>query len=368
MFLDFKLLANPYISSLIPYKPGKPIEEVERNLGITSVIKLASNENPLGSSPKGVSAAVKALGKANIYPDGGCFQLKEKLAKHLNVKRNMLTIGNGSENTLEIIINSFLNNETSAIVSEFAFLTIPILLKRNNVELITVAEKNYRHDVDAIINSIKTNTRMIFIVNPNNPTGTYTTITELKHLLESIPPKILVVVDEAYYEYVNKADYPNTIKLQQQYPNLIIQRTFSKVYGLAALRAGYVISSPTIAEILNKAKLPFNVNAIASAAAKEALDDKVFIEKSINLNIVGLQQLQEGFEFQNIEYIESVGNFITFKVKGKASAIYKKLLQFGIIVRPLDAYNMEDFLRVTVGTCEQNDKFLQALKIILEEV
>ncbi len=362
METDYRLLANAHISNLTPYQPGKPIEEVERELGITSAIKLASNENPLGASVFALAAAQKALGKAHIYPDGGCFTLKNSLAKFLHVNTDQLTMGNGSENVLELIIKAYLTHTSSAVISQYAFLTIPLLIKSYGAELIVTPAKEFRHDTAGMLQSIKSTTKIIFVVNPNNPTGTYTTSAELLHLLDNVPRNILVVLDEAYNEYISRDDYPDSLALLKKYPNLIITRTFSKAYGLAALRLGFAISSPEIADILNRARLPFNVNSIVAAAAQAALEDQDHITNSILLNNVGMEQVELGLKSLHIDYIPSLGNFIALNTKQNASDVYQRLLLKGVIVRPLGAYDMPFYIRVTIGTTEQNERFLAALK------
>lgn len=363
---DYRTLANHYIRDLTPYQPGKPIEELERELGITGSIKLASNENALGPSPKAILAASEALFKSHYYPDGGCFELKQTLSQFLSIESKQLTIGNGSENILEIIIKSYLGNQDEAIISEYAFLTIPLLIKSYNGKIIKVPAKNYGHDIEQMIKAVTDKTRLIFIVNPNNPTGTYTSSTDLILLLESIPSNVMVVIDEAYYEYIQTSDYPNTLALLATYPNLIVTRTFSKVYGLAALRLGYAVSSPDIADILNRARLPFNVNAIAAIAARAALHDRDHLARTIKMNQQGMQQLEEGFKKMLMEYIPSLGNFMTINVKQNAMVLYQKLLHKGVIVRPLVAYDMPSHLRITIGTSEQNERFLEALQSVIE--
>ena len=358
---DASALANSYIAELTPYQPGKPIEEVERELGIKSAIKLASNENPLGASPLAIKAAIDALQKMHFYPDGGCFELKKALAAFLNVDANQLTLGNGSENVLEIIVKAYLAPGDAAVISQYAFLTIPLLIKSYGAELIVVPAKQFGHDIEKMAAAVTDKTRLLFIVNPNNPTGTYTTQQELVYLLNSIPKHVIVVVDEAYHEYISQQDYPDTIALLQQYPNLIISRTFSKAYGLAALRLGYAVSSPELAQILNRARLPFNVNLIADVAARAALQDQEHIRRSVELNQKGMVQLRAGLDQLHVKYIPSLGNFITMNV-GKAVDVYQKLLLEGVIVRPLGAYDMPNFIRVTIGTIEQNKRFLGALE------
>lgn len=365
MSFDFKMLANNYISNLTPYQPGKPIEELERELGITSSIKLASNENALGASPKALLAAQLQLTKAHIYPDGGCFSLKKTLAHFLKVDTNQLTIGNGSENILEIIIKSYLCNNDAAVVSEYAFITIPLLVKSRGAELIKVPALHYGHDIPAMIQAVTEKTRIVFIVNPNNPTGTHISHGQLKLLLDSISPRILVVLDEAYSEYISLSDYPDSLNLLKLYPNLLITRTFSKIYGLAGLRLGYAISSHEIADILNRARLPFNVNSIAIAAGEAAILDQTHVKQTIAMNNEGMAQIIAGFKQFDVDYIPSIGNFISFDVKTNAADIYQKLLHQGVIVRPLAPYGLFSHLRVTIGTSEQNERFLKALQIVL---
>lgn len=361
---DFCDLANPSIRTLTPYKPGKPIEELERELGISGSIKLASNENPLGPSPKAIAAAKLALETAHIYPDGAYFELKQMLAKKHNVLSAQITVGNGSENTLELICKSYLSAGDSAVISQHAFLTIPILIKSYGGIIKQAKAVNWGHNVDNMLLAVDGKTRLLFLVNPNNPTGTYTNRTDLLKLLDNIPSHIIVVLDEAYHEYINKADYADTIALLNQYPNIIISRTFSKAYGLAALRVGYTISSPEIADILNRARLPFNVNQIAVKAACAALQDNDHIRKTIELNNAGMQQLETGLTSAAIDYIPSLGNFITINV-GDGPKVYERLLHEGVIVRPLTAYEMPAHIRVTIGTESENQRFLTSLQKIM---
>lgn len=360
--INFKELANPNIRNLVPYQPGKPIEEVQRELGLTDIIKLASNENPLGPSPKALKAAQEALLKMQLYPDGGCYELKAALAKFLNVASEQLTIGNGSENIIEVIIKAYLSPQHSAITSQYAFVTIPLLIKASGAKLISVPAVHWGHDIHGMIAAFEPETRIIFVVNPNNPTGTYTNSEDFLRLLNSIPSNVIIVSDEAYLEYIRANDFPDTLKLLKQYPNLIICRTFSKIFGLAGLRVGYSISSPEIADILNRARLPFNVNSIAQAAACAALLDEDHVKQSILVNQNGMLQLEEGLKKLKISYIPSLGNFITIEVGQESQKIYQRLLEQGIIVRPLVPYGMEHHLRVTVGTAEQNERFLMALE------
>lgn len=363
---DFRELANHSIRHLTPYQPGKPIEEVERELGITSSIKLASNENPLGASEQVMQAATQALRQAHIYPDGGQYELKQALSAYLNLPPEQITVGNGSENILELIVKAYLHRDDSAVISEFAFLTIEILIRAAGANLKVASASQWGHNIDNMIKAIDDKTRIVFLVNPNNPTGTYTNKSDFEKLLASVPPHVVIVIDEAYSEYIDRQDYPQALSYLASYPNLIITRTFSKVYGLAALRLGYAISSPEIADILNRARLPFNVNSIVAKAGCAALQDQEHVVKSVSLNKKGMRQVEDGLKQQNMSYIPSIGNFITIDV-GDGKTIYQKLLQEGVIVRPLHAYNMPRHIRVTIGTHEQNERFLTALKIVMGE-
>jgi histidinol-phosphate aminotransferase len=360
MKIDFRTLANSGLRDLTPYQPGKPIEELERELGITQSIKLASNENPLGPSPNVILAVQQVLQNAHFYPDGGCFEIKQAIAKHLSVNPEQVTVGNGSENVLELIVKAYLHKGDSAVISQYAFLTIPILIQSYGVIANVVTANGWAHDIVSMIKAIDEKTRVIFLVNPNNPTGTYTNESDFQMLMESVPPHVIVVVDEAYAEYISEPDYPKALDYLTRYPNLIITRTFSKVYGLAALRLGYAISSPDIADILNRARLPFNVNSIAAKAACAALHDQEHVRKSVELNKVGMAQLHEGLKNMKLKAIPSIGNFLTVDVND-GPTMYQQLLLEGVIVRPLKAYGMPRHIRVTIGTTQQNERFLRTL-------
>jgi histidinol-phosphate aminotransferase len=367
MKINFRALANSGVRNLIPYQPGKPVEELERELGIVSSLKLASNENPLGASPKAIAAAEEALLHAHIYPDGNCFELKQQLAQFLAVEPEQLTLGNGSENVLELIVKAYLQQEDTAVISQYAFLTIPLLIACYGASIKVAPANKWGHDIPEMLNAMDDKTRVLFLVNPNNPTGTYINEKDFRMLMESVPPHVLVIIDEAYFEYRQGADYPNTMESLSRYPNMVIVRTFSKIYGLAALRLGYAISSIEIADMLNRARLPFNVNTIAAKAGCAALEDQEHVKASILLNQQGMQQVESRLLEWGINYIPSMGNFITFEVND-AAEVYQKLLYEGVIVRPLNAYEMPNHIRVTIGTHEQNERFLNALQKILFRV
>lgn len=361
MEIDFNALAQPSIRNLTPYQAGKPIEELERELKITSAVKLASNENPLGASPHALAAATTAIQQTHIYPDANYFELKKILSEFLAVTPHHITVGNGSENILQIIAKAYIQQHDTAILSQYAFMTIKLILQSLGANIKTIPAEQWGHDINGMINAIDDKTRIVFLVNPNNPTGTYVNSEKFHELIQSVPPYVLLVVDEAYSEYIQQADFPDTLSYLERYPNLIITRTFSKVYGLAGLRIGYALSSPIIADILNRARLPFNVNSIGAKAAIAAIHDQEHVQKSVLLNHQGMKQLEAGLKQLGLSFIPSLGNFITIDV-GEGVSLFQKLLLEGVIIRPLKAYDMPKHIRVTVGTYEQNQRFLTALQ------
>lgn len=356
---------NKAILDTLPYQAGKPIEEVEREFGLTNIIKLASNENALGTSPLAMKAAIDAIKQIHIYPDANYKKLRDMIAEFNHVAPHNIVVGNGSENCMDFLIKAFLNNNSNAIVDQYCFATIKILIKAKNAKLIQVPSINYRQNIAATIKAVDKHTKIIFVVNPNNPTGTYATHDELVYLLDNISPAILVTCDEAYFEYVDKPDYPKTLQLIQQYPNLVISRTFSKIFGLAGLRLGYLIANHEIIDILNRSRLPFNVNSCAVAAGIGALSDKEFLQHTKQTNTAGLEQITAGVIKLGLEYIPSVANFITINVKKNSMKIFNELLQKGVIVRPLVPYDLPHHIRVTIGNYEQNDRFLNTLAEVL---
>ncbi len=365
-------LAVPGVRKLTPYQPGKPICELERELGIAGIVKLASNENPLGPSPKALQAARRGLDELHLYPDGGGFELKAALAAKLGINPAQITLGNGSNDVLELAARAFLSPETSAVFSAHAFAVYPIVTQAvGAASRVTPAHDGsrgprYGHDLDAMAERVDENTRLIFIANPNNPTGTYLRRDELRRFLERVPDEVLVVVDEAYFEYVSVPDYPNALEWLGDFPNLIVTRTFSKAYGLAGLRAGYAVSSEAIADLLNRVRQPFNVNAVALKAATAALSDEEHLRRTVLLNHAGLEQLAEAFDARGLAYIPSVGNFIAVDMGRPAAPLYEALLREGFIVRPIANYGLPNHLRVTVGTTEENRAFLAALDRVLD--
>jgi histidinol-phosphate aminotransferase len=364
MAFDAFKLAVPGVRSLQPYIPGKPIEELEREYGVTNVIKLASNENPLGPSPKALAAAQAALTEIARYPDGGGFALKRALATKLDVLPAQITLGNGSNDILEFAARTFVTAQDEVVFSQHAFAVYPIVTRAVDARAVEVPARDWGHDLAAMHAAITARTRLIFIANPNNPTGTWLRSDELREFLDHVPESVVVVVDEAYFEYVEESAYPDSIAWLARYPNLICARTFSKIYGLAGLRVGYGVSSPAVADLLNRVRQPFNVNSIAQAAALAALDDSAHLDKARRVNTDGMQQLVKGFEQLGLAYIPSAGNFVCVEV-GDAGRVYENLLRAGVIVRPVANYGMPRHLRVTVGLANENQRFLDALKKIL---
>jgi len=364
MTIDVLSLATPGVRGLTPYVPGKPVEELERELGVTNAIKLASNENPLGPSPLALAAIQKALPEIARYPDGGGFALKHSLALKLKAKPEQITLGNGSSDVIEFAARIFVTPGDEVIFSQHAFAMYPILTQAIGARAVEVAAHEWGHDLDAMASAVTGKTRLVFVTNPNNPTGTWSDRASLRRFLDRIPPRVIVVLDEAYFEYVEHPEYPDGLALLNDFPNLIVARTFSKVYGLAGLRIGYSVSSKEIAELLNRIRPPFNVNSLALVAAQAALNDDAHLRATRRLNQEGMHQLTEGFRQLGLAFIPSIGNFICVEV-GDAVRVNDALLRQGVIVRPIAGYGMPRHLRVTIGLPEENARFLAALTMAL---
>lgn len=362
---DFLRRANSGVQQLQPYQPGKPIEELERELGLHDIIKLASNENPLGAGAHARHAAKEALDDLARYPDGAGFRLKAALAERLGVAPNQITLGNGSNDVLELVARAWLQPGDEVVYSRHGFAIYPIVALACSARPVEVPAMLYGHDLAAMAAAVTERTRIIFLANPNNPTGTWFPKAALDHFFEQIPSDVLVVLDEAYFEYVEEEAYPDGLAYLPQHPNLIVTRTFSKIHGLAALRVGYGVSSPEIADVLNRVRQPFNCNSVALAAAEAALDDVAHVEDSRGENTTGLAQLVEGFNRLGLESIPSVANFVAVDVGRPAAPVYEALLREGVIVRPIGAYGMPNHLRVTVGLARENERFLKALEKVL---
>lgn len=366
MTCDFIQLATPGVQRLTPYVPGKPVEELERELGIANIIKLASNENPLGPSPKARQAITEHLDELTRYPDGNGFRLKQALSKHLKVTADTLTLGNGSNDILDLLARAYLTTDSEAVYSEYAFAVYPIAIQAVGAKAQVAPALDYGHDLAAMRALINDKTRLVFIANPNNPTGTWLNSDALQSFIASVPEQVLVVVDEAYFEYVEAPGYASVLPWLDRYPNLVVTRTFSKAYGLAALRVGYSVSHPDIANVLNRVRNPFNVDVFALAAAEAVLQDQDYLQRSLVCNRDGMAQLEQGCRDLGLSFIPSVGNFISVQVGSQAAAVYQGLLHKGVIVRPLASYAMPEYLRITVGTSEENARCLSALGEVLD--
>ena len=359
-------LAPPHVRAIAPYQPGKPISELARELGIAEadIVKLASNENPLGPSPRALAAAQDALADMALYPDGAGFALKAKLSAKLGVAHDQIVLGNGSNDVLDIAAQAFLSPGTSSVHAEHAFAVYPIATQTAGARSIVVPARDHGHDLGAMRAAIRDDTRVVWIANPNNPTGTFLPWADIETFLESVPAEVLVVLDEAYGEYLPPADRCDTAAWLARFPNLLITRTFSKAYGLAGLRVGYGLGHPDVIDLLNRVRHPFNVNLPGLAAAEAALDDVEFLAKSYALNAAGMAQLVAGLAALGIETVPSKGNFLLAKV-GDAARVNAALLQRGVIVRPVANYGLPEFLRVSVGLAGQNARFLEALEAVL---
>ena len=358
-------LVTPTIESIRPYIPGKPIEELERELGITEAIKLASNENPLGPSPKAVEAIKNELSNLGYYPEGDAPNLRARLAEYLSVDSTQIVLGNGSNEILELVVRTFATPAHHAIVSDHAFLVYNLVLLAAGVPFTSVPMKQMTHDLDAMKNAVRENTRVVFIANPNNPTGTYVTEAELIRFLKGLPDDLLTVVDEAYFEYVEQPDYPNGVALQKEFPNLIVTRTFSKCHGLAGLRVGYGVMTSELANYVHRVREPFNCNRLAQIGAEAALSDHDFVAKAVELNRVERARVREALNDRGLPCMLSETNFVLFEVSTTGQSVCNDLLKHGVIVRPMAGYGLPQHIRMTIGLPEQNDRFLLALDLVL---
>jgi len=358
-------LAASGVQRLKPYAPGKPIGELQREYGITDIVKLASNENPLGISPKAKKAIESAINSVNLYPDGSAFELKNTLSEYLGFEQKQITIGNGSNDLLEIIARSFADHSSEIIYSQHAFAVYYIVTQALGAKHVMTPAKEWGHDLTAMADAVTDETKIIFIANPNNPTGTYLPANALKAFLHNVPENIIVVLDEAYHEYIDKPDYGSALQWVNEYSNLIVTRTFSKAYGLAGLRIGYSVSHPAVSDVLNRVRQPFNANSLALVAAQASINDEQFVKDTVALNNFGMQQMTDAFIQMGLSYIPSVGNFVAVDVKNSGSVCYEALLHEGVIVRPVGPYQMPHHLRVSIGTEAQNQKFIHALEKVL---
>jgi len=364
--LDVCESSPSYIRAIAPYQPGKPISELAREMGLEegSIVKLASNENPAGVSPlarRAIEAHLEGLAR---YPDGNGFELKQALAARYRVGQDQIVLGNGSNDVLELVARCFLGTGTSAVMSQHAFVVYHLATQVAGAARVEIPARAFGHDLTAMAGAVREDTRVIWIANPNNPTGTFVPAAEVEAFLRRVPRRVVVVVDEAYNEYLPDALQSDSVRWLQQFPNLVLTRTFSKAYGLAGLRVGFALAHPEIADLMNRVRQPFNVSSIAQAAAQAALNDRDFVDGSVDLNRSGMRQIVEGLDRLRLNCIPSFGNFVSFQV-GAAGQVYQRLLKQGVIVRPIGVYGLPEHLRVTIGLPAENERFLSALRTAL---
>ncbi len=363
---NMEKIARPEIFKLKPYIPGKPVEEVQREMGLTDIIKMASNENPLGSSPLAEAAVRESLGMLHVYPDANCYYLRQKMAAKLGLDGKSIIIGNGSDEILRLIAETFIHPGDEVIFAHPTFIEYEFTAQVMGATCVEVPLKNHRHDLPAMLDAVNERTRIIYICNPNNPTGTIVTRNEMSLFLDSLPDKVFVVMDEAYGEYNESADYPNSLEYLQDGRNIIILRTFSKIYGLAALRVGYAITDPELAGLIERVREPFNVNLLAQNAAAAALDDLQHVADSRANNNAGKAYLCRELGEMGLKWVPSEANFLLVDTGRNCRLVFESLLKLGIIVRSGDAYGYPTHIRVTVGLPEHNERFIRALKSVLE--
>ena len=356
-------LAPRHVRDIAPYQPGKPISELAREMRLeeASIIKLASNENPLGVSPLAQRAIRFALDEVSRYPDGNGFELKAALHRRYGVPADCMVLGNGSNDVLDLAARAFLTPHDEAIFSQHAFAVYPLAVQSAGARGVEVPARDYGHDLDAMARAVGERTRIVFIANPNNPTGTLLEAAALERFIAGVPGHVLVVLDEAYNEYLPLEVRTDTLAWLRRFANLVITRTFSKVYGLAGLRVGYAFASREVADLMNRVREPFNVNSLALAAAAAALDDAEFVRNSYELNLRGMNQITEGLTALGLDYIPSYGNFVSFRLKN-APRVFQRLLEAGVIVRAIGGYGMPDHLRVSIGLETENARFLETLE------
>ncbi len=365
MGCDYLTRATPGVQGLQPYVPGKPAQELERELGLTDIVKLASNENPLGPSTVALAAAQKALSELHLYPDASGYALKQALQGYYGLATDAITLGNGSNDVLELLARAFLRPGDEVIYSRYAFLVYPIITQASCARAVVTAAKDWGHDLDAMLAAVTEHTRLIFIANPNNPTGTWLTRVQLNAFLTAVPESVIVVLDEAYAEYCHHPDFADGLELLPHYANLVVTRTFSKAWGLAGMRVGFAAAAPVITDLLNRVRQPFNVSGPALAAAQAVLQDSDYLARTVANNRAGMAQFEQGLKRLGLDYIPSAGNFICVGLDRPAAPVYQQLLRRGVIVRPVANYQMPLHLRISIGLEEQNRRCLQALDEVL---
>lgn len=355
--------ARPNLIRVRNYQPGKPLEELQREYGIKNAVKMASNENALGPSPKAVAAVKRDLAKLHRYPDGGCYYLRHKLAARLKVRPEELVFGNGSDEILVLAVRAFASKGDEIIIADPTFLIYEIAASVEDATVVHVPMKKFRYDLEMMAKKITSKTKLVFIANPDNPVGTYVNSKEIERFLTAVPSRVLVVLDEAYQEFAaaERKDYPNSLKLLKRYPNLVITRTFSKAYGLAGLRVGYGVAATPVINTLNKMREPFNVNLLAQSAAAAALDDTAHLSKTLKLVRDGRAYLKREFERLGLAPVDTVTNFMLVDLRTDAQVVYEKLLRQGVIVRSMAGWGLKTFIRVTIGKPAENRRFIAAL-------
>lgn len=357
-------LVRKHILSIAPYEGGKPIEELKRQLGLKDVIKLASNENPLGPSPLALAAIRRSLSGLNRYPDANGFYLRKKIAKAYNVEPSAIVLGNGSDELIDIILKTFVEDDEHILTADYTFLEYGIISKVKKRTVITVPLKYFRYDLEAIKRRIDNKTKVVFISNPNNPTGTYVTKVDLEEFLKGLPDNVIVVLDEAYDNFIDVNDFPQSLDYIRK-NNVIVLKTFSKSYGLAGLRVGYAVTKPELANYMNVARQPFNVNLLAQAGAVAALDDKKFLKSTRKVVLQGKDYLYDALAKMGLAYVPTVANFILVDMARDGVEVFNKMLKFGVIVRDMKQYGLKNFIRVTIGTKKENKRFIRVLKKII---
>ena len=363
--MSFLQRANQGVQSLSPYQAGKPIEELERELGITNIIKLASNENPFGFPESAKKAICAQLDELTRYPDSNGFELKQAISRKFKVNPEQITLGNGSNDLLELVAHTFASEQDEIIYSQYAFIVYPLVTKAINAIAREIPAKNWGHDLNGFLAAINEKTKLIYIANPNNPTGNFLTEAEIDAFLAKVRSDIIVVLDEAYTEFTAADERVDSFGLLNKYPNLVVSRSLSKAYGLAGLRIGYAVSSPEIADLFNRVRQPFNVNSLALASAIAVMNDDAFVQKVAENNRQELQRYEAFCQQYGLDYIPSKGNFITIDFKQPAASIYEALLREGVIVRPIAGYGMPNHLRISVGLPEENERLFKALVKVL---
>jgi len=355
--------ANPQLRDLVPYEPGKPIDDVARELGLEpeNIVKLASNENPLGPSPKAIQVMQSLAGEVHVYPDGGGWKLRNAIAEKFSLSMDNIILGNGSNEIIEFLGHSFLKPGDEVIVANHAFVVYKLMATLFGAKTIEVNDPGFVHDLEAMADAINERTKQIFIANPNNPTGTLVTQEAIDRFMERVPENVIVIFDEAYYEFLDTP--PDTLKFIKEGRNVVVMRTFSKIQGLAGLRIGYGITTPSLSSILQKTRQPFNANLIAQEAALAALDDDEHQNKTKKITDEGRSLFQSEFEKMGIEYVPSYANFVLLKV-GDGDEVFQKMLSKGVIVRAMRGYKLPEWIRVSIGTMEENLKFLELLRLI----